>query len=339
MNTRVIKIDPLNIDYSLMKRAAEFIKKGGLVAFPTETVYGLGAKGTDEKAVAKIFEAKARPLEDPLIVHIKDKNDLYKIAKDVPRLAEKLIEKFWPGPLTIILKKNKNIPDIVTAGLDTVAVRMPSNPIARVLIELSDVSIPAPSANLFGRPSPTSAEHVLNDLDSRIDMVIDGGICDIGLESTVIEFRGNEAAILRPGGITLERLCEIEKNIIPYDEKNVIKNSPGKYPCHYSPKAKVVIAENNAEQIENVLSLSAFYKKSGYKTGIMCKKEHAGFLKSFDYKELGPSGDFCVCAGRLFSILREFDDEKFDVIIAEGIEEKELGIAIMNRLRKAVGTV
>jgi len=336
MKPRVAKIDPYNIDREALQRAAEVIHNRGLVAFPTETVYGLGANALDPRAVAKIFEAKKRPLDDPLIVHIAEAKTLHELAKDVPQEVNRLIERFWPGPLTIILKKSKIVPPIVTTGLDTVAVRMPSNEIARQFILAAGVPIAAPSANLFGRPSPTKASHVVNDLDGRIDMVLDGGSTEIGVESTVIEPVGGKVLVLRPGGVTLEELTSIVPNV-KVSTGEELERSPGKYPQHYAPQATVVVIEDGPSQIEHTLSVVSEMTAQGKKTGVLAKQEHRDAYKNVDLKVLGPAGDSRICASRLFYILREFDSEGVDTIVAEGISEKGLGLAVMNRLRKAAG--
>lgn len=337
MKSRIFKIDPHNIDIELIKQAAEVLHNRGLVAFPTETVYGLGANALDSKAVAGIFKAKDRPLDDPLIVHIAEIKDLYKIAAQVPSKAGKLMNRFWPGPLTIILKKTDLIPEIVTTGLDTIAVRMPSNPIAKKFISIANVPIAAPSANIFGRPSPTTAQHVIDDLDGRIDIVLDGGSAEIGIESTVVEFVGDEVIVLRPGGISAEELRIIAGSITMVKESTQIENSPGKYSRHYSPKAEIVLIENDSFQKEKVLSKAEDLKRQGLKFGIMAKQEHEKKYRDFKVKVLGPETDSRTCAARLFSILREFDSEEVEVIIAESIPEDGLGYAVMNRLRKARG--
>jgi len=338
MKPRVLKIDPLRIDRGLIGQAAEIIHNRGLVAFPTETVYGLGANALDPRAVTGIFEAKQRPLDDPLIVHISNIEDLYSLAAEVPRQADRLVSRFWPGPLTVVLKKTGMVPELVTTGLETVAVRMPSNPIARSLIEISEVPVAAPSANLFGRPSPTTAEHVIGDLDGKIDLVLDGGTAEIGVESTVVEFIGDKVLVLRPGGISLEELSSIAGDVELADgAPDHAKNSPGKYPSHYSPLANVILIEEGPEQVENALAEASVRSDGGQKVGIMAKEEHARGFGGYDVKVLGPAEDGRTCASRLFHILREFDDEGIDVIIAESIPEKGLGLAVMNRLRKAAG--
>lgn len=338
METRILKIDPKNIDLKLISDAANVIKAGGLVAFPTETVYGLGADAFNAKAVSKIFAAKERPLDDPLIVHIAEKESLKGIARTVPREAEKLMERFWPGPLTLVLKKSPNVPDIVTTGLDTVAVRMPSNAAASALIKSSGTAIAAPSANLFSRTSPTTAKHVIEDLEGKVDVVIDGGKTDIGLESTVVDIEDGGVVVLRPGGVTIEELKKVIKDVKVFSGTVRDKKSPGNYPRHYAPRAKVIVIENGSSQVREVLDIAGEYYRSGKKkTGILSKEEHASLYKGLDVKVLGPAGDPVTCASRLFGLLREFDREKVDVIIAEAIPEAGLGLAVMNRLRKAAG--
>jgi len=337
MKPRILKIDPYNIDHDLLKQGVEIIHNRGLVAFPTETVYGLGANALDAKAAAGIFEAKSRPLDDPLIVHISEKEDLYRLAKNIPPSAEKLINRFWPGPLTIILEKTDLVPDIVTTGLGTVAVRMPSGLIAKKFITLAGVPIAAPSANLFGRPSPTTAKHVVDDLTGRIDIVFDGGKTKIGVESTVVEFEQDKTIVLRPGGISVEELRSIAGDVEVLDERAELVSSPGKYPEHYSPSAKVVVVSRDSRQVEKALLTLWEMKSYGLRVGVMAKQEHIDKYKNFDAKVLGPGDDGRTCATRLFHILREFDEKNVDVIIAEAIQEDGLGLAVMNRLRKASG--
>ena len=337
MKPHVFQIDPYHIKTGSLKKAAEVIHNRGLVAFPTETVYGLGANALDPKAVAKIFEAKKRPLDDPLIVHIAAKKDLFRLAAKVPLKIEKLVNRFWPGPLTVVLKKTEMVPDIVTTGLDTVAIRMPSNVIARKFIAAADVPIAAPSANIFGRPSPTTARHVIDDLDKRIDIVLDGGTTEIGIESTVVEVIDGRVIVLRPGGIDVEQLRAIAGDVDMIPESGHQDRSPGRYPQHYSPHAEVVLVKNNSWQVKNVLSMVSDMESRGCRVGVMARQEHADRYRGFNVKVLGPAANGSICASRLFPILREFDAEKADIIVAEGIPEKGLGLAIMNRLRKAAG--
>ncbi len=337
MKPRILKIDPRHIDLELIRQAAEIARGGGLVAFPTETVYGLGANAFDPEAVTSIFEAKKRPLDNPLIVHIADPKDLHRLAENVPPEADKLVERFWPGPLTVVLKKTDLVPDIVTTGLDTIGIRMPSNTIAREFIAASGVPIAAPSANMFGRPSPTTAKHVIEDLKGRIDLVLDGGSTEIGIESTVVEFMDGRVIVLRPGGVDVEQLHGIAGSVEISSGAERTGRSPGEYPQHYSPNARIMLVEDGHFQAEEALSAASGAGSRGQKVGIMAKQEHSALYDGFNVKVLGPENDGRVCASRFFHILREFDAEKVDVIVAEGIPERGLGLAIMNRLRKAAG--
>lgn len=336
MRTEIIKVNPHNIDLTKIRGAAKKIKDGDLVAFPTETVYGLGADAFNSQAVAKIFEAKNRPLDDPLIVHISQREDLFKLIKDIPDIVSELTDEFWLGPLTLVLKKSEIVPDIVTAGLDTVAIRMPANEIALSLIRESQTPIAAPSANLFGRPSSTDSQHVLDDLNGRIDLIIDGGKSEVGVESTVLDLTQSPPSILRPGGVSIERLKEIIGGVKIYKQDKIL--SPGMYPRHYSPKAKVILVEGNGEvQVEKVRNLASRFDLQDCCLGIMAKEENKDKYGGFNVKSLGPGDDLATCAANLFSVLREFDKEDVDVIIAESVKEEGIGLAIMNRLRKASG--
>ncbi|MDO8749372.1 MAG: L-threonylcarbamoyladenylate synthase [Candidatus Omnitrophota bacterium] len=334
MVTEILKIDAYAPDISKIKKASQIIKEGALVAFPTETVYGLGADALNPVACAKIFQAKKRPLEDPLIVHIADKQDLFKVAREVDKITLDLIGEFWPGPLTLVLKKQEAIPDIVTGGLDTVAVRMPNYKIALSLIKEAKTPVAAPSANLFGRPSPTSAQHVLEDLDGKIDLVIDGGSANIGVESTIVDLTREPFSILRPGGIGIEELRRIIPQIEFYKKDGIL--SAGMYPRHYAPNAKILIVEGNGKtQVEKVKDLAREFDLRGYRFGILAKFENKDRYGDFNVKLFGPGNDAVLCAANLFSALRDFDQDQVDVIIAEGVKEEGLGAAIMDRLRRA----
>ncbi len=335
MNTRILKINPLDIDSDIIDEAAGVLRGGGLVAFPTETVYGLGANALRAEAVAKIFGAKQRPLDDPMIVHISRLDDLSSLAREIPPEALKLGQLLWPGPLTMVLEKTDILPDIVTSGLDTVAVRMPSGAVAARLIAAAGVPVAAPSANMFGGPSPTRAQHVMDDLHGRIDMILDGGATEIGIESTVVEFSRGQVAVLRPGGIDMEKLRDILKGTkVVSAEENAV-NSPGKYPRHYSPRAKVIIVEEGPQQADKVLAVASETEKQNQSVGVISTTEHAEKYSGLNVKILGSRGDGKTCASRLFHILREFDSEGADIIVTEAICEKGLGLAVMNRLRKA----
>jgi L-threonylcarbamoyladenylate synthase len=322
MNTKILKIDPKKPEIVKIKYAAAVIRKGGLVAFPTETVYGLGADGLNTKAVRSIFKAKGRPQDNPLILHIADKKDIYWFGKDVPGSAERLVRKFWPGPLTIVVKKSKLVPKVVTAGLDTVGLRMPDSSIALALIRESGVPIAAPSANISGRPSPTSGMHVISDLDRRIDMIIDAGSTNIGVESTVLDLTTKPATILRPGGVTIEQLKRVlgKVNVHKPCKNDAAAKSPGMKYRHYSPHAKIVLVEGKADRAEQkIVELMKHCEKEKMRIGIISGEKLSQEALAKD----------------LFRLFRNFDEKGVDIIIAEGVEEKGLGLAIMNRLRKA----
>lgn len=336
MKTKILEINLIRIDLTKIKIAAEEIKKGNLVAFPTETVYGLGADALNEKAVAKIFRAKGRPFNDPLIAHIADIKELYRLSKQVPLVALKLAKAFWPGPLTLVLKKSELVSDIITAGLDTVAIRMPADNIALSLIREAKTPIVAPSANLFGRTSPTTAQHVADDLDGKIEMIVDGGKTKVGVESTVLDVTTRPVQVLRAGGITLEKLQEVIGLVKISKELEEGFRSPGMLNSHYSPQAKLILVEKKGDaQVEEVRRLASEYKSQGVKVGIMAKEENQNKYNGFEVKVIGKGSKLNICAANLFSILRSFDKERFEIIIAEGLEEQGLGLAIMERLRKA----
>lgn len=339
MQTKIIKINPINPEKPKIKIAANIIKSGGVVAFPTETVYGLGANALNPEAIKKIFEAKGRPLDNPLIVHINDKKDVYRLAKQIPKSAEKLMDKFWPGPLTLILNKSKIVPEIVTAGLDSVAIRLPSNKIALELIKESNAPIVAPSANLSGKPSPTLAKYVIQDLLGKINVIIDGGETEIGLESTVLDLTTNPPTLLRPGKVSLEELRIVLKKVEVYlitkrkKVKKIIAKSPGMKYQHYSPDARIILVEGKPKQVKSrIQELVNKYKKERKVVGVMTMNKDDNY-KTDTTKFLG--SDFSIIAKNLFKTFRDFDKEKVDLIIAEGVDDKGLGLAIMNRLRKA----
>lgn len=343
METRIVKIDIKNIDDNLIDEAAALIKEGGLVAFPTETVYGLGANGLDEAAVLKIFKAKGRPQDNPLILHIQSIDQLLPLVSHVPDLAYKCIEKFWPGPLTIIFNRSSIIPDVITGGLDTVAIRMPENKIALDLIRKSNVPIAAPSANLSGKPSPTSADHVIRDLSGRVDMIIDGGCTGVGLESTVLDLSGDIPMVLRPGGVTIEELRvlipDVTQDLATIKESQaIVPKSPGQKYRHYAPAAEMRVYTGEVEDI--VISINKVceeLKAKGRRIGIMATEEtkdryNMGIIKVVGSREKKES-----IATNLFNIIRQFDDEDVDIILAEGVEADNIGMAIMNRMMKASG--
>jgi L-threonylcarbamoyladenylate synthase len=341
INTKLVKVDPENIDYNIIKEAADIINRGGLVVFPTETVYGIGADALNDKAVDKIFKAKGRPQDNPLIVHIAEYNELYDLALEVPEEAELLAEKFWPGPLTMILYKKRILSDKITAGLNTAAIRLPLNKIALALIKESKKPIAAPSANISGRPSPTEASHVIEDLMGKVDMIIDGGSTYIGLESTVVDMTSSVPMILRPGGVTAEDIrsvlgeCDYDPAIIKSEER-VIPKSPGQKYRHYSPKAKVILYKGKIEKIAD--KINEDYDKFtslGLKTGIMSTSQTEEFYKGKINICIGDRTKLLTISSNLFKGLREFDHMGAAVILAEAVDEKGLGKAIMNRLGKS----
>jgi len=336
MKTKILEINPKKIDLAKIKIAAEEIKKGNLVAFPTETVYGLGADALNEKAVAKIFQAKGRPFNDPLIAHIADIKELYRLSKQVPPIALKLAKAFWPGPLTLVLKKSELVSGIVTADLDTVAVRMPADNIALSLIRETKTPIAAPSANLFGKTSPTTAQHVVDDLGGKIEMIIDGGKTKVGVESTVLDVTVEPVRVLRAGGISVEKLKEVIGQVKMSKELEEGFRSPGMLNSHYSPQAKLILVEKKGDaQVEEIRMLASKYIVQGLKVGIMAKEENQNKYDRFEVKVIGKGTELEICAANLFAILRNFDKEGFEIIIAEGLKEHDLGLAIMERLRKA----
>ena len=343
MNTKVIQINEENIDQGVIEEAGTVIKNGGLVAFPTETVYGLGGDALNEESSGKIYAAKGRPSDNPLIVHIAEFDDLELIVAKIPEAARKLAERFWPGPLTMIFEKAACVPYATTGGLDTVAVRMPSDKIARALIKASGGYIAAPSANRSGRPSPTLAKYVVEDLGGRVDMILDGGISDIGLESTIIDLSGKEPVILRPGYITEEMLAETignvdtDKGIIDSGSK-VMPKAPGMKYRHYAPKGSLVIVEGNPKQVTDYINGQLRgHQAAGKKTGVIAVNETAAGYQADSVKSVGSREDESGIARHLFSILREFDDEETEVIYAEAFDSHGIGCAIMNRLLKAAG--
>ncbi len=308
-----------------IEKAAEAIKSGKLVAFPTETVYGLGADGLNPIAVAKIFEAKKRPTFNPLILHVANKTQLNEVCFAENRLVEVLISKFWPGPLTIVLPKKSIVPDIITAGHATVAVRMPLHPVALKLIEKSEVPIAAPSANAFSRLSPTKAEHVENQLGDAVDLILDGGKCNVGVESTIVKITDSEIFLLRPGGLPVENIesvinTKLQKAIA--DTNNPV--APGMLPFHYSPKIPLrLLSRIKIENINPDKTAAIFFRNNN--TGTKFSKEII----------LSKSGLHTEAAANLFSALHELEKENYELIVAEEFEEVGLGRAIMDRLNKA----
>lgn len=333
MKTEIIKIDsPLQTQE--IKNAAKLLKSGNLVALPTETVYGLGANALDENAVKKIFEAKGRPQDNPLIVHISEFDEIYNLVTDVPQSAKALAREYWPGPMTIILKKTSLVPDAVSAGLDTVAVRLPNHDVTRAIIKEAGVPIAAPSANLSGSPSPTTAQSVFDDMNGKIPLIVDGGPCQIGVESTVISLLGEKPSVLRPGGITPEQIAsvlgEVEiDNAVLHDIGNA-KNvaSPGMKYKHYAPKTKVIIVKGDREKYLD------FLKKCDGNFGALCFVEDADSV-SCKYVTYGKENNSLSQSNRLFNALREADSLGVDVVYARYPFEDGMGLAVINRLLRS----
>ena len=326
METEVIKIDRDHPDMSAFEKAGRILKEGGLVAFPTETVYGLGADALDEEASRKIYEAKGRPSDNPLIVHIARMEDLEKIVKKVPEEAVKLAQRYWPGPMTLIMEKSECVPYGTTGGLDTVAVRMPSDPVARELILQGGGYVAAPSANTSGRPSPTTARHVYEDMEGKIPLILDGGPVEIGLESTIVDLTERIPTILRPGYITLEMVREVlgevqmDKGLISSDS-SVRPKAPGMKYKHYAPKAEMIIFRGDPQKVRLAMAEEKMYRmECGQKVGII--------MYGDDQKE---------AAHDFFAQLRAFDKSGVDVILAAAVKEDGIGFALMNRMFKSAG--
>lgn len=334
MRTKLIKIKSEK-DFELLREPAQCLAEGGLVVFPTETVYGLGANARLTDSVKHIYTAKGRPSDNPLIVHVASAEQVGQIAAEIPKAAELVMNRFWPGPITLVVPKGNGVSDAVTAGLDSVAVRFPSHPVARKLLELAAVPVAAPSANTSGRPSPTKAEHVLEDLDGRVDYIIDGGNCTVGLESTVLDTTTLPVQILRPGGISKEELEAVLGTVL-YDPglsvQGVAPKSPGMKYKHYAPKAQMTILEgkNSSDELQKRLEQA---KAEGKKVGVL------SCGRSYDADILLKVGNDAECyAARLFDVLREFDLRGAEVIFAEfPFGESGIEPAIRNRIYKAAG--
>lgn len=367
--TRLVRIDPLQPEKKLIDEAAAVLREGGTVAFPTETVYGLGANALDPAAVRGIFAAKGRPSDNPLIAHLASRKTLEELVGEVPPPVEErlnlLIDRFWPGPLTLILPRKPVVPDVVTGGLETVAVRMPDHPVALALIAAAGVPVAAPSANTSGRPSPTTADHVAADLDGKVDMIIDGGPTGVGVESTVLDLTTQVPTLLRPGGVTYEELkallggVDLDQGLLSRahndhkDEGHSRPRSPGMKYTHYAPRARVILVEGpDVEAItRTVAGVAQKLVGAGQRVGIMATYEseafyrrrfageRAGIAPEPVIRSAGTRRDSGTIAATLFKLLREFDTSGVDVIIAEGIPATGLGFAVMNRLRKAASEI
>lgn len=347
MNTIIAKVENLQQDYQYIAKAGEIIKAGGLVGFPTETVYGLGADAMNEEAAGKIYAAKGRPSDNPLIAHISDIEMLVPLVREIPPKAEILMDRFWPGPMTLIFNKSDIVPRGTTGGLNTVAVRMPDNDIARAIIDAAGTSIAAPSGNLSGRPSPTMAEHMIDDMDGRIDMIIDGGMVGMGIESTIVDVTCEPPMILRPGFITKEML-EKEIGEVKYDpaifarpDENLKPKAPGMKYRHYAPAGDFSMYKGEALAVAERIKKEAIAKiEQGYKVGVITTLQHRHLydgLKDVEIVELGDAVHLETIANNLYKVLRDFDKKTIDYIYGETFAENDLGQAIMNRLTKAAG--
>ncbi len=350
MKTEIIRIDISKPDWDKqLDHAALVLRDGGLVAFPTETVYGLGANALDQTAIEGIYRAKGRPSDNPLIVHIAETSALKELTSDIPAIAPRLMETYWPGPLTLLMPKSERIPAIVTAGLGTVGIRMPANPIALELIRKSGVPVAAPSANSSGRPSPTLAKHVIEDLSGKVDVIIDGGHTKVGVESTVLDITVDPPMILRPGGITFEKLAQILGQVrldpaISSDSKtSAPPRAPGMKYRHYAPKASMLLIQGQPERIAaEIGKRAAVYNSEGALVGILTTDETASLYEPSLYTfckiiSLGSRLNPESLAVNLFKCLREFDENKTGVIMAEAPETSGIGQAVMNRMLKAAG--
>ena len=341
--TEVLTLDPHHPDPEGIERGATILRRGGLVAFPTETVYGLGAHALNPAAVRRVFEAKGRPAEDPLIVHVHDMDTLRDLTEDLPRSVQALASRFWPGPLTMVMRRSRAVPPEVTAGLDTVAIRIPAHPIAHGLIAAAAIPVAAPSANLFSRPSPTRAEHVLDDLNGRIDLVIDGGATTVGLESTVLDLTGAAPAILRPGAITMEMIREVlpEVTIRSTSARQISggMKSPGLLSRHYSPRAEMTLYEGPTRAVlERIMADAAKSITRGERVGILVTDEDdlGQYPVAVRIVRLGRERDHESLAVNLYNALRTLDAEGVDVILARTLaDESGLAVAIHDRLRRA----
>ena len=340
LETQIITVDKNNPQRDKIKRAAEIIKRGGLVAFPTETVYGLGGNALDEDAARKIYAAKGRPQDNPLIVHIAEISQLTDLVREIPERAKLLMDKFWPGPLTIVFHKSDRVPFGTTGGLDTVAIRMPAHPVALELIKESGVPIAAPSANISGRPSPVCAEDVAEDLNGRIEMIIDGGKASVGVESTVLDLSEEVPIILRPGGVTREELQEVlgRVDLDPGLAPGERPRSPGQKYRHYAPKALMTVVEGPLEsQVKAISEMAEKFEAEGHKVGIMATAQTRHLYTRGHVISAGDRTAPLTISANIFGILRKFDRMGVDRILAEGISEDGIGLAVMNRLYKAAG--
>lgn len=353
MKTLIAKINDLKNsteDMASIKRAGDIIKAGGLVGFPTETVYGLGADAMNAEAAAKIYAAKGRPSDNPLIVHIADIEMLYPLVDEVPEKAQILMDTYWPGPMTLIFNKSDMVPKGTTGGLDTVAIRMPDNEIALELIKASGTGIAAPSGNLSGKPSPTIAEHMIDDMDGRIDMIIDGGMVGIGIESTIIDVTCDPPMILRPGYITKEMLeetigtVEYDRAIFEKPGEDVHPKAPGMKYRHYAPSGEFIMFDGDIEDLsQEIIKRAIEALEADKKIGVITTQDHLGYYEKIfrrpgiDIVCMGDTTKPETIANELYKVLRDFDKKDTEIIMGETFATDNIGQAIMNRLTKAAG--
>ena len=344
MQTEVIRIDDVRVQSKVLKRAGEILRSGGLVAFPTETVYGLGGDAFNPSSSKKIYAAKGRPSDNPLIVHIAEMSALDRLSNDIPDKLFVLAESFWPGPLTMIIKKLPDLPDETTGGLDTVAIRMPDHPVALALIRAGGGYIAAPSANASGRPSPTLASHVAEDLNGRIDMIIDGGEVGIGIESTIVDLSGEVPTILRPGYVTAEMLervighVDTDPTLMKKTEGGRPK-APGMRYRHYAPKGEVIPVRGSADRVFTYITEGlAKAKLEGRKTGVFCSADNADRYDADVVRSAGALDDAEAAAHVFYTTLRDMDDEDVDIIYVENFTDLGFGEALWNRLLKSAGS-
>lgn len=342
--TRLIQVDPIAPDVAAVAEAAALLVAGGLVAFPTETVYGLGANALDRDAVARIFQAKGRPASDPLIVHIFSLSQLEEVATAIPAMAWQLAQHFWPGPLTLVLPRQPIVPANVSAGLATVAVRMPNHPIPYLLLKLANCPVAAPSANRFARPSPTTAQHVLDDLDDKVDMILDGGPTPIGVESTVLDLTGAVPTILRPGGLPIEALQALVPTITyspryaKHDDPTTATPSPGMLLKHYSPSVELLLFRGPAESVMNKMTAQAMAaQQAGKKVGVMVEDEWRDHFATLGITvaPLGAVDDLAQIAQMLFAQMRSLERAGVDLILTHTFAQGGLGLALQDRLIRA----
>jgi L-threonylcarbamoyladenylate synthase len=344
INTLILKITGDKEDEEKIEQAAQELRRGGLVAFPTETVYGLGGNGLDPHVVDKIYKAKGRPSDNPMILHISSREEIDPLVSEIPPIAEKIMSAFWPGPLTFIFNKSSIVPEKVTGGLNTVAIRMPSHPLAKKLIEKSGMPIAAPSANLSGKPSPTKAKHVIQDLMGRVEIILKEKQSTIGLESTVLDITSPIPVILRPGGITYQQIkeligkVEIDKGIMEDRKKDFKPKAPGMKYTHYAPNAPMTIIQGPRwKVIDKINEMADDYTAQGKHIGILAVQENLEYYSKGTIMSAGSRDKPESIAANLFDLLRQFDEEKVDVILAEGIEGQGIEMAIINRMNKAAG--